>query len=137
MPFFHWNIQALSRWLDVVAAWIVATYAKIVAAPAVRLVEERDGAFTVQATGKAASAPERIRIVNGEVVAAGAGNAAAMLKASRAELGNSCCSPRASCSGRSSFRAARPSSSTASWRANRPAHPVERGKRRLRLERSG
>src|SRR5262249_49930763 len=35
--------------------------------------------------GKAA-APERIRIVNGEVVATGAGNAAAMLKASRAEL---------------------------------------------------
>jgi general secretion pathway protein L len=75
----------LSRWLDTVAAWIVAAYAKAVAAPGVRVVEGKDGTFVVQANGKAA-APERIRIVNGEVVATGAGNAAAMLKASRAEL---------------------------------------------------
>jgi general secretion pathway protein L len=78
--------HVMSRWLDTVAAWIVATYARLVAAPGVRVVEEKDGTFTVQANGKAASAPERIRIVNGEVVATGAGNAAAMLKASRAEL---------------------------------------------------
>jgi general secretion pathway protein L len=78
--------HVLSRWLDAVAAWIVAAYAKVVAAPGVRVVEEKDGTFTVQASGKAASAPERIRILNGEVVAAGTGNVAAMLKASRAEL---------------------------------------------------
>src|SRR5262249_25998161 len=76
----------------------VATYAKLVAAPGVRVVEERDGTFTVQGNGKATSAPERIRIVNGEVVATApslpspasgggkGGGAAAMLKASRAEL---------------------------------------------------
>src|SRR5205807_9856038 len=45
-----------------------------------------DGTFTVQPSGKAAAAPERIRILDGEVVAAGTGNAAAMLKTSRAEL---------------------------------------------------
>lgn len=78
--------QALSRWLDCVAAWIVATYARLASAPGVRLTENKDGTFTVQATGKGAPPPERLRIVNGEVVAAGAGNAAAMLKASRAEL---------------------------------------------------
>src|SRR5262249_43202371 len=78
--------QILSRWLDAIAAWIVATYAKLVSAPGVRLVEDKDGTFTVEATGKGAPAPERVRIVNGEVVAAGSGNAAAMLKASRAEL---------------------------------------------------
>jgi general secretion pathway protein L len=78
--------HVLSRWLDTVAAWIVATYAKVVAARGVRVVEEKDGTFTVHGNRKAASAPERIRIVNGEVVATGAGNAAAMLKASRAEL---------------------------------------------------
>src|ERR1043166_9336440 len=78
--------HVLSRWLDTVAAWIVAAYAKAVAAPGVRVVEERDGTFAVQASGKTAAAPERLRIVNGEVVATGAGNAAAMLKASRAEL---------------------------------------------------
>jgi general secretion pathway protein L len=78
--------QVLSRWLDAVAAWIVATYAKLVSAHGVRLVEGKDGTFTIEAAGKAAPAPERIRIVNGEIVAAGSGNAAAMLKASRAEL---------------------------------------------------
>jgi general secretion pathway protein L len=77
--------QILSRWLDCVAAWIVASYAKLASAPGVRLVEENDGTFTLHGNGKS-SAPERIRIVNGEVVAAGDGNAAAMLKASRAEL---------------------------------------------------
>ena len=85
MNLFNQIGQTLSRWLDTVAAWIVAAYAKAVAAPGVRVVEERDGTFVVQANGKAA-APGRIRIVNGEVVATGAGNAAAMLKASRAEL---------------------------------------------------
>jgi general secretion pathway protein L len=77
--------QILSRWLDCVAAWIVASYAKLASAPGVRLVEEGDGAFTLHGSGKG-SATEHIRIVNGEVVAAGDGNAAAMLKASRAEL---------------------------------------------------
>lgn len=78
--------QMLSRWLDTVAAWIVAAYAKVVAAPGVRVVEEKDGTFTVAANGKTASGSERLRIINGEVVAAGTGNAAAMLKASRTEL---------------------------------------------------
>jgi general secretion pathway protein L len=86
MSFLNQIRQALSRWLDTVAAFIVATYAKIVAAPGVRVMEEKDGAFTVEASGKAASGAERLRIINGEVVATGAGNAAAMLKASRAEL---------------------------------------------------
>jgi general secretion pathway protein L len=85
MNLFNQIGHMLSRWLDTVAAWIVAAYAKAVAAPGVRVVEERDGTFVVQANGKAA-APARIRIVNGEVVATGDGNAAAMLKASRAEL---------------------------------------------------
>jgi general secretion pathway protein L len=86
MNFLRQITQVLSRWLDAVAAWIVATYAKLVAAPGVRLVEDKDGTFTIEATGKAAPAPEHIRIINGEIVAAGSGNAAAMLKASRAEL---------------------------------------------------
>jgi general secretion pathway protein L len=86
MSLLNQTRQILSRWLDAVAAWIVAAYAKVVAAPGVRLVEEKDGTFTVAANGKTASASERLRILNGEVVAAGTGNAAAMLKASRAEL---------------------------------------------------
>ena len=86
MNLFNQIGHVLSRWLDVVAAWIVAAYAKAVAARGVQVVEEKDGTFTVQASGKTAAAPERIRILNGEVVAAGQGNAAAMLKTSRAEL---------------------------------------------------
>jgi general secretion pathway protein L len=85
MNLFNQIGHVLSRWLDTVAAWIVAAYAKAVAAPGVRVVEERDGTFVVEANGKAAT-PERIRIVNGEVVATGGGNAAAMLKSSRTEL---------------------------------------------------
>jgi len=88
--------QLLSRWLDTVAAFVVATYAQVVAAPGVRVVEEKDGTFTVDANKKA-SGSERLRIVSGEVVAAPSltstasgggkgGGAAAMLKASRAEL---------------------------------------------------
>jgi general secretion pathway protein L len=86
MSFLAQIRHVLSRWLDTVAAWIVAAYAKAVAAPGVRVVQEKDGDFLVQANGKAAAAPERIRIVNGQVVATGSGNAAAMLRASRAEL---------------------------------------------------
>jgi general secretion pathway protein L len=98
MNLFKQISHVLSRWLDTVAAWIVATYAKVVAARGVRVVEEKDGTFTVHGNRKAASAPERIRIVNGEVVAIApslpspasgggkGGGAAAMLKATRAEL---------------------------------------------------
>jgi general secretion pathway protein L len=97
MSFLNQIRQALSRWLDTVAAFIVATYAKIVAAPGVRVVEDKDGTFSVEASGKAAAGSERLRIINGEVVAAPShpspasgggmgGGAAAMLKASRAEL---------------------------------------------------
>jgi general secretion pathway protein L len=85
MNLFNQIGHILSRWLDTVAAWIVAAYAKAVAAPGVRVVEDKDGTFVVEANGKAAAA-ERIRIVNGEVVATGAGNAAAMLKSTRTEL---------------------------------------------------
>jgi hypothetical protein len=62
--------QMLSGWLDTVAAWIVAAYAKVVAAPGVRVVEEKDGNFAVAANGKTASGSERLRIINGEDVAA-------------------------------------------------------------------
>jgi len=86
MSFLHQIGRVLSRWLDTVAAWIVAAYAKVVAAPGVRVVEEQDGTFTVQADAASSAPPERIRIINGGVVAAGSGNVAAMLKASRTEL---------------------------------------------------
>ena len=78
--------QGVSRWIDGVAAWIVATYAKVVSAPDVQLTEEADGVFTVRAPkqGTRAKSVERIRVVDGKVVAAG--NATALLKSSRAEV---------------------------------------------------
>jgi general secretion pathway protein L len=79
--------HGLSRWIDCVAAWIVAAYAKVVSAPGVQLVEEAHGVFTVRAAGKGAkNPPERIRIVDGQVVASGSDNAAALLKSSRADV---------------------------------------------------
>ncbi|HXW23941.1 MAG TPA: PilN domain-containing protein [Xanthobacteraceae bacterium] len=89
MTFLRQISQGLSRWIDCVAAFIVATYTRFVSAPGVELTEEADGAFAVRPSGNGAAAkgaPERIRIVDGKVVASGTGNAAAMLKSSRAEL---------------------------------------------------
>ncbi|HEV3183503.1 MAG TPA: PilN domain-containing protein [Xanthobacteraceae bacterium] len=82
MPFLRQISHGLSRWIDCVAGWIVAAYAKVVAAPAVQLTEEADGVFAVRAPKQKSA--ERIRIVDGKVIAAG--NAAALLKSSRAEL---------------------------------------------------
>jgi general secretion pathway protein L len=88
MTFLRQVIDGVSRWIDCVAAWIVATYGKLVSSPGVQLVEEMDGTFSVHAPGQdaARAAPERIRIVDGQVVASGPGNLAARLKSSRAEL---------------------------------------------------
>jgi general secretion pathway protein L len=82
MTFLRQIGHGLSRWIDCVAAWIVAAYAKVVAAPAVQLTEEADGVFAVRAPKQ--KSVERIRIADGKVVAAG--NAAALLKSSRAEV---------------------------------------------------
>jgi general secretion pathway protein L len=86
MTFLRQISHGLSGWIDCVAAWIVATLAKIVSAPGVQLTEEADGVFAVRARkqGAGAKSAERIRIVDGKVVAAG--DAAALLKSSRAEL---------------------------------------------------
>ena len=86
MTFLRQISRVLSRWIDCVAAWIVAASAKLVSAPGVQLHEEADGVFTVRAAkpGAGAKPVERIRIVDGKAVAAG--DAAAVLKSSRAEL---------------------------------------------------
>jgi general secretion pathway protein L len=86
MSFLRQISRGLSRWIDCVAAWIIARYAKMVSAPAVRLTEETDGLFTVRAEKQRAGATsaERIRIVDGKVAAAG--NTTALLKSSRAEV---------------------------------------------------
>jgi general secretion pathway protein L len=88
MTFLRQIARALSRWMDSVAAWIVAASAKLASAPGVQLVEETSGVFTVRAAGRDARAKpaKRIRIVDGKVVATATDNAAAILKSSRAEL---------------------------------------------------
>ncbi len=70
MKFVSEIAEAFSRWLDCVAAAIVAARGRFVASRTIHLVEGADGAFTVlPAEGAAAPAEaERVRIVDGKVV---------------------------------------------------------------------
>jgi general secretion pathway protein L len=81
--------DGLSRWIDCVAAWIVAAYGRFASTRNVQLVEETAGVFALRTPGQdvsAKSTPERIRITDGQVVAPIPGKLAALMKASRVEL---------------------------------------------------
>lgn len=89
MTAFRRIATALSGWMDSVAATIVALLAYSFSRRALQLVEEEDGAFALKALGQGAAAgsgPERVEIVDGQVVGALPARAATMLRGSRAEL---------------------------------------------------
>ena len=83
-------LEAISRWIDRVAAAIVAMRGWFVTSRPVELIEEDDGEFSLRTGGKDAgrARPEagRIRIVDGKVAGKVPGALAAKLKACRAEL---------------------------------------------------
>ena len=83
-------LEAIARWIDCVAAAIVAMRGWFVASRPVELIEEGDGEFSLRTGGKDAgrARPEagRIRIVDGKVAGKVPGALAAKLKACRAEL---------------------------------------------------
>ena len=84
-------LEAISRWIDCVAAAIVAMRGWFVASRPVELIEEGDGEFSLRPGGKDAGSrarPEagRIRIVDGKVAGKLPGALAAKLKACRAEI---------------------------------------------------
>ncbi|MEA2936221.1 MAG: ral secretion pathway protein [Variibacter sp.] len=68
----------LARWIDTVAAAIVALLASLRARRSVRITEQDDGSFTIGA--------ERVRIVDGQVVASQPANVENALRGSHGEL---------------------------------------------------
>src|SRR5712692_683397 len=80
--------DGFSRFIDCVAAKIVAILGRFAAARSVRLVEEAGGTFALQTSGRDAPAPsmrERLQIQDGKVAAAPA-SVTALLRRSRTEL---------------------------------------------------
>jgi general secretion pathway protein L len=82
-------IEGCSRWIDRVAATIVAMRGRFASSRPIELVEEAGGEFSVRTAGKGpASRSEagRIRIVDGKIVGAVPAGLAAELRESRAQL---------------------------------------------------
>jgi len=77
-----------TRWMDAVAAFVVALLRRFTAPNAVELVEEEDGTFVVQKAGSAPSGRpfERVRIADGRIIGAHADGVEQMLRGSRADL---------------------------------------------------
>ena len=82
-------VAAVSRWIDCVAATIVAAVGRLTFPRTVRIEEEEGGRFAVRSGGQgdAAGSPSlRVQIADGRVVAANPQQLATMLRGSRAEL---------------------------------------------------
>src|SRR4051812_12856025 len=77
-------LEAVSSWLDCVAAVIVAALGRITSPRNVRLIEQGSGEFAVEARGRPLT--ERVRIDNGHIVGTLPENLATTLRGSRLEL---------------------------------------------------
>jgi general secretion pathway protein L len=88
MKFVSEIARGFSRWIDCVAAAIVAVRGRFAASRTIRLVEGADGAFTVlPAEGAAAPAEaERVRIVDGKVVGSVPATLESKMASSRVEV---------------------------------------------------
>ena len=73
----------LSAWTSSVAAAIIAAFDRVSSPRVIRLIEEADGGFAVQAAGKSENMPAHIAFVDGSLAAA---NLAPMFKGSRVEI---------------------------------------------------
>jgi general secretion pathway protein L len=79
--------EGISRWIDSVAATLVAWIGRLMSPRTVRFVEQDDGAFAVQAEGRAApDTPRSVRIVDGRLAESMPDSFAAMMRGSRAEF---------------------------------------------------
>ncbi|MEA2710253.1 MAG: ral secretion pathway protein, partial [Phycisphaerales bacterium] len=83
---FRQLLDGLSRWIDSVAATIVAWIGHFSAPRTVQFVEEGEGVFRVQAKGVPHSADGRVRIADGRLDDALPADVQAALQGSRAEL---------------------------------------------------
>jgi len=83
------EIAALfARWMDAVAAFVVAVLRRFTAPSAVELIEEEDGTFVVQKAGATPSGRpfERVHITDGRVIGEHADIVEQMLRGSRADV---------------------------------------------------
>lgn len=70
-------------WTNSVAVALIAGFDRVASPKVIRLTEEDDGAFSLQAQGKTAQAPKRIAMVDGVFTAS---DIASILKGSRVEI---------------------------------------------------
>ena len=79
--------EILSRWLDGVAATIIAAFGRLVSPRIVRIVEERDGsAFTVRVPGDGGGESGRIAFADGGVAGAPSAGVLKAIKGNRVEI---------------------------------------------------
>src|SRR5207237_275330 len=78
------HFETVSFWLECVATAIVAALGRLMSARAVKLVEEDDGTFAVEADAGSPSA--RLRIADGHVVGRLPEDVATMLRGSALQL---------------------------------------------------
>jgi general secretion pathway protein L len=85
MRFARQIIDGFSRWIDAVAAAVVAVLGWLASPRQIKLVEQESGDFLLEA-GKPASLNQAVRIVDGQIVGSPSPALAAALRGSRAEL---------------------------------------------------
>ena len=80
--------ELFARWIDAVVAFVVGILRRFSASNTVEVVEEADGAFTVQRAGQAPSGLpfERVRIAEGQVTGGHPDSVRKMLHGSRADV---------------------------------------------------
>jgi len=78
----------LARWIDAVAAAIVALLSSFRTRKSVQVTEDDNGSFVIGTAGRAPSGPpfERVQIVDGQIVSPHPANVEALLRGSHAEL---------------------------------------------------
>jgi general secretion pathway protein L len=77
----------LARWIDTVAAAIVAVLSSFGTRKSVQVIEQDDGTFAIQAAGTAPNTTsERVRVIEGQLVSPQPGNVESLLRGSHAEL---------------------------------------------------
>ena len=131
-------VTALSRWIDCVAATIVAAVGRLTFPRTVRIEEEESGAFAVRAGGQGAASGSpslHVQIADERIVASNSQRNSQ--PCCEAVALSSSCVPRGSCSARSSSLAVRRNSSTGSCvRKSTGWTPCKFERRGIRLERA-
>src|SRR5262249_25260365 len=83
MNLFRTILAILNAWTGNVAAAVIAGFDRMVSPRLVRLVEDEQGAFTVESDAKSENFPARVAFANGALAAP---NLSPMLKGSRIEI---------------------------------------------------